>query len=33
MMDAWWNVFDLGDITVWRFWEQNEAPRTKKAAS
>jgi hypothetical protein len=33
MMDAWWNAFDLGDITVWRFWEQNEAPRTKKAAS
>lgn len=33
MMDAWWNAFDLGDIGVWRFWEQREAPRTKKAAS
>jgi len=32
MMDAWWNAFDLGDIAVWRFWEQHEAPRTKKAA-
>ena len=33
MLDAWWNSFDLGDIGVWRFWEQREAPRTKKAAS
>lgn len=33
MIDAWWNAFDLGNIRVWRFWEQNEAPRTKKAAS
>jgi hypothetical protein len=33
MMDAWWNAFDLGDIGVWRFWEQREAPRKKKAAS
>jgi FecR protein len=32
MMDAWWNAFDLGDIGVWRFWEQHEAPRVKKAA-
>jgi hypothetical protein len=33
MLDRWWNAFDLGDIGVWRFWEQNEAPRLKKAAS
>jgi len=33
MLDRWWNAFDLGDIGVWRFWEQNETPRTKKAAS
>jgi hypothetical protein len=26
MMDAWWNAFDLGDISVWRFWEQNNPP-------
>ena len=31
MMGAWWNAFGLGDIGIWRFWEQNEAP--KKAAS
>ena len=33
MLDRWWNTFDLGDISVWRFWEQNEAPRMKKSAS
>ncbi|HSC44984.1 MAG TPA: hypothetical protein VLC94_04100 [Candidatus Acidoferrum sp.] len=33
MMDAWWNAFGLGDIGIWRFWEQNEAPRERKAAS
>jgi hypothetical protein len=32
MMDAWWNAFDLGDISVWRFWEQQQAPLLKKAA-
>jgi len=32
MLDRWWNSFDLGDIGIWRFWEQNEAPRVKKAA-
>ena len=32
MLDRWWNAFDLGDITIWRFWEQNEPPREKKAA-
>jgi hypothetical protein len=26
MMDAWWNAFDLGDISIWRFWEQTQAP-------
>jgi hypothetical protein len=31
MMDAWWNAFDLGDISVWRFWEQKQAPLLKKA--
>jgi hypothetical protein len=33
MMDTWWNAFGLGDITVWRFWEQQEAPPLKKAAN
>jgi FecR protein len=32
MLDTWWNAFGLGDIEIWRFWEQNEAPRTKRAA-
>src|SRR5215471_15230481 len=32
MLDRWWNAFDLGDIRVWRLWEQNEIPRKKKAA-
>src|SRR5262245_13929120 len=32
MLDRWWNSLDLGDIGVWRFWEQNQAPRVKKAA-
>jgi hypothetical protein len=33
MMDAWWNVFGLGDISIWRYWEQHQAPAvTKKAA-
>ena len=26
MLDAWWNTFGLGDISVWRFWEQSSAP-------
>ena len=26
MLDAWWNAFHLGDISVWRYWEQNQAP-------
>jgi len=33
MMDAWWNVFGLGDISIWRYFEQHQAPAvTKKAA-
>jgi len=32
-LDRWWNAFELGDIGVWRYWEQQEAPRMKKAAS
>jgi hypothetical protein len=26
MLDAWWNALDLGDISVWRFWEQSSSP-------
>ena len=32
-MDKWWNAFGLGDIGVWRFWEQHEPPPTKLAAN
>ena len=30
MMDAWWDAFDLGYISIWRFWEQNQAPQMMK---
>jgi len=30
MLDAWWNAFDLGDISVWRYWEQQQAPNFKQ---
>jgi len=33
MLDAWWNAFDLGDISVWRFWEQKQAPPLLKKAA
>jgi hypothetical protein len=33
MMGAWWNAFDLGDISVWRFWEQKQAPPLLKKAA
>jgi hypothetical protein len=23
MLDEWWNALDLGDISIWRFWEQS----------
>jgi hypothetical protein len=33
MLDAWWNSLDLGDISIWRFWEQQQAPQTIKKAA
>ena len=33
MMDSWWNAFDFGDISIWRYWEQNQAPAAFKKAS
>jgi hypothetical protein len=27
MLDSWWNAFDLGDISLWRHWEQSWAGR------
>ncbi len=33
MLDAWWDAFDLGYISIWRFWEQNRAPQMMKKAA
>jgi hypothetical protein len=27
MLDLWWNVLNLGDIYLWRYWEQSTSPR------
>jgi hypothetical protein len=27
MLDSWWNALDLGDISLWRHWEQSWAGR------
>src|SRR5262249_10301625 len=26
MLDLYWNALGLGDISIWRFWEQNSNP-------
>jgi hypothetical protein len=26
MLDAWWNALNLGNISIWRFWEQSSSP-------
>ena len=31
-MDLWWNQLDLGDISIWRFWEQSEQPGNSSAS-
>ena len=28
MLDLWWNDLNLGDIYLWRYWEQSSSPRT-----
>ena len=28
MLDLWWNALNLGDIYLWRYWEQSSSPRT-----
>jgi hypothetical protein len=33
MLDAWWDAFDLGYISIWRFWEQQQAPQMMKKAA
>jgi hypothetical protein len=32
MMDLYWNALDLGDISVWRFWEQLSGPQATPAS-
>jgi FecR protein len=27
MLDLWWNSLNLGDIYLWRYWEQSSSPR------
>ncbi len=27
MLDLWWNALNLGDIYIWRYWEQSSSPR------
>jgi hypothetical protein len=27
MLDLWWNSLGLGDISIWRFWEQSASPQ------
>jgi hypothetical protein len=27
MLDLWWNALSLGDIYLWRYWEQSSSPR------
>jgi hypothetical protein len=31
-LDLWWNALDLGDISIWRFWEQTGQPGKSQAA-
>jgi hypothetical protein len=31
MLDLYWNALDLGDISVWRYWEQSTDPKTTSA--
>jgi hypothetical protein len=28
MLDLWWNALNLGDIYLWRYWEQSSSPRS-----
>jgi hypothetical protein len=30
-LDLWWNALDLGDISIWRFWEQTGQPGNSQA--
>ena len=32
MLDLYWNALNLGDISVWRFWEQSSEPHQSPAS-
>lgn len=31
VLDLWWNALNLGDIYLWRYWEQSSSPRAYPA--
>jgi FecR protein len=31
MLDLYWNALDLGDISIWRYWEQSSSPHSTGA--
>jgi hypothetical protein len=33
MLDLYWNALDLGDISIWRYWEQSSSPHPTNAPS
>lgn len=32
MLDLYWNALDLGDISIWRMWEQSSAPSASNSS-
>lgn len=32
MLDLYWNSLNLGDISIWRFWEQSSSPHASPAS-
>jgi hypothetical protein len=33
MLDLYWNALDLGDISIWRYWEQSSSPKSPNSSS
>lgn len=31
MLDLYWNALNLGDISIWRFWEQSSSPNSSSS--
>ena len=32
MLDLYWNALNLGNISIWRFWEQSSSPNSPRSA-